>query len=134
MPPPEIPAVPDKFLRVREGFLLSGEGYKVLAVSPSPLALRVLPDSATGSEVWRVFSMHTPGLRFLGITPGFYPGVTRPVRSILRPRFSSIIPGFYPGFTIRYYFQGPARPKRLFPYGDPLFLVSFNTVALQFAN
>ena len=48
--------------------------------------------------------MYTPGLRSLGITPGFYPGVTGPVGSVLRPRFSSIIPGFYPGFATRYYF------------------------------
>ena len=48
--------------------------------------------------------MHTPRLRSLGITPGFYPGVTGPVGSVLGPRFSSIIPGFYPGFTTGYYF------------------------------
>ena len=45
-----------------------------------------------------------------------------------------IIPGFYPGFTTGYYFQGPARPKRLLPYNSLPFLISFNTVALQFAN
>ena len=78
--------------------------------------------------------MYAPGLRSSGIAPGFYPGVTKPVRSVLKPQFSSIIPGFYPGFTAGYYFQGPARPKRLLSYGGPPFLVSFNTVTLQFAN
>ena len=81
-----------------------------------------------------MFSIHTPGLRSSGITPGFYPGITRPVGSVLRPRFSSIIPGFYPGYTTGYYFQGPARPERLLPYNGPPFLISFNTVTLQFAN
>ena len=66
--------------------------------------------------------MHTPRLRSSSITPGFYPGITKPVRSVLRPRFSSIIPGFYPGFATGYYFQGPARPKRLLPYGGLPFL------------
>ena len=47
--------------------------------------------------------MHTPRLRSLRITPGFYPGVARPVGSIPRPRFLSIIPGFYLEFTTGYY-------------------------------
>ena len=78
--------------------------------------------------------MHAPRLRSSGITPGFYPGITGPVKSVLKPRFSSIIPGFYPGFAIEYYFQGPARPKRLLSYSGLPFLVSFNAVTLQFAN
>ena len=41
-----------------------------------------------------------------------------------------IIPGFYPGFAAGYYFQGPARPKKLLPYGGLPFLVSFDAVAL----
>ena len=48
--------------------------------------------------------MHIPGLRSSKTTSGFYLGIIKPVRSILRPRFSSIIPGFYPGFTTGYYF------------------------------
>ena len=48
--------------------------------------------------------MHTPGLQFLRITPGFYPGITRPVKSVLGPRFLLIIPEFYPKFTAGYYF------------------------------
>ena len=51
-----------------------------------------------------MFFMHIPRLQSLKITPGFYPGVIRPVRSVLRPRFLLIIPGFYPGFTVEYYF------------------------------
>ena len=51
-----------------------------------------------------MFFVHAPGLRSLRITFGFYPGVTGPVRSVLRPRFLLIIPGFYLGFAIRYYF------------------------------
>ena len=74
--------------------------------------------------------MHIPGLRSLRITPGFYPGIIGPVRSILRPRFSLIIPGFYPGFATKYYFEGPARLKRLLSYNSLLFLVTFNTVML----
>ena len=87
-----------------------------------------------GSKLRRVFSMYIPRLRSLRITPGFYPGVTRPVRNIPRPRFSSIIPGFYPGSAAGYYFQGPARPKRLLPCGNLPFSISFNAVTLQFAN
>ena len=48
--------------------------------------------------------MYIPGFRSLKITPGFYPGITRPVRNVLRLRFLSIIPGFYPGFATEYYF------------------------------
>ena len=48
--------------------------------------------------------MYIPGFQSLGIIPGFYPGVIRPVRSVLRPRFLLIIPGFYPGFSAGYYF------------------------------
>ena len=48
--------------------------------------------------------MHTPGFRSLRITSVFYPGIIRPVKSILRPRFLSIIPGFYPELTTGYYF------------------------------
>ena len=81
-----------------------------------------------------MFSVHTPGLRSSGITPGFYPEVARPVGSVLGPRFSSIILRFYPGFAAGYYFQGSTRPKKLFLYGSLLFLVSFNAVTLQFAN
>ena len=84
-----------------------------------------------------MFSVHTPGLRSLRITPGFYPGIAGPVRSIPRPRFSSIIPGFYPGFATGYYFQGLARPVRLLPYNYLPFLVFFfffDAVTLQFAN
>ena len=51
-----------------------------------------------------MFFIHAPGLRSLRITPGFYPGVTGPAKSVLRPRFLSIIPGFYPKFTTGYYF------------------------------
>ena len=51
-----------------------------------------------------MFFVHVPRLRFLKITPGFYPGVTRQVGSVLRPRFLSIIPGFHPGFAAGYYF------------------------------
>ena len=68
--------------------------------------------------------MRAPGLRSSGITPGFYPGVTRPAGSVLRSRFSSIIPGFYPGFATGYYFQGLTRPERLLPYGGPPFSIS----------
>ena len=78
--------------------------------------------------------MHIPRLRSSKITPGFYPGIARPVGSVLRPRFLSIIPGFYPRFTIGYYFQGPACPKRLLPYSVLPFLVFFNIIALQLAN
>ena len=74
--------------------------------------------------------MRALGLRSSGITPGFYPGITGPVKSILRPRFSSIIPGFYPGFTTGYYFQGPARPERLLSYSNLPFLISFNIIML----
>ena len=74
--------------------------------------------------------MHTPGLRCLGIAPGFYPGVARPVKSVPRPRFLSIIPGFYPGFAVGYYFQGLARPERLLPCDGLPFSNSFNAVAL----
>ena len=70
-----------------------------------------------------MFSVHAPGFRSSRITPGFYPGVTRPVKSVPRPRFSSIIPGFYPGFATGYYFQGPARPERLLLYDNLPFLV-----------
>ena len=51
-----------------------------------------------------MFFIHAPGLRSLRITPGFYPGITGPVKSVPRPRFLSIIPGFYLGFTTGYYF------------------------------
>ena len=51
-----------------------------------------------------MFFVHTPGLRSLRIIPGFYPGIIRPVRSVLGPRFLSIVPGFYPGFAAGYYF------------------------------
>ena len=74
--------------------------------------------------------MRTPGLRFLGITPGFYLGIAGPVGSVLRPRFLSIIPGFYPGFAVGYYFQGITRPKRLLLYGGLPFLVSFDVIVL----
>ena len=81
-----------------------------------------------------MFFIHALRFRSLGITPGFYLGVIKPVKSILGPRFLSIIPGFYLGFITGYYFQGPTRLKRLLPYGNPPFLISFNAVTLQFAN
>ena len=81
-----------------------------------------------------MFFIHAPGFQSLRITPGFYPGVIKPVKSVLRPRFLLIIPGFYPGFAIGYYFQGLTRPKRLLLYSGLSFLVSFNAIALQFAN
>ena len=87
-----------------------------------------------GSKLRRVFSMYIPRLQSSRTTPGFYPGITGPVKSIPRPRFSSIIPGFYPGFTTEYYFQSLTRPVRLLPYGGLPFSISFNTVTLQFAN
>ena len=78
--------------------------------------------------------MHISRLQSLRITPGFYPGITGPVGSVLRPRFSSIIPRFYSGFAAGYYFQGLTRLKRLLSYSGLPFLVSFDTVTLQFAN
>ena len=74
--------------------------------------------------------MYTPGLRFLRITPGFYLGIAKPVKSILRPRFLSIIPGFYPGFVAGYYFYGLTRLKRLLLYNGLPFLISYNAVIL----
>ena len=71
-----------------------------------------------------MFSVRAPGLRSLGIAPGFYPGVTGPAGSVLRPRFLSIVPGFYPGFAVGYYFQGLTRPKRLLPCGGLPFSIS----------
>ena len=70
-----------------------------------------------------MFFVRAPGLRSLGIAPRFYPGVTGPARSVLRPRFLSIIPGFYPGFAAGYYFQGLTRLERLLLCGGPPFSI-----------
>ena len=96
------------------------------------------PPNSTGSskdsKLLLISSVRIPRLRFLKITPGFYPGIARPIKSILIPQFLLIIPGFYSGSATGYYFQGLARPERLLPYSDLPFSVSSNTAALQFAN
>ena len=74
--------------------------------------------------------MHIPGFRSLRITPGFHSGVTRPVKSVLIPRFLSIVPRFYLGFITGYYFRGFICLERLFPHSGSLSPVSFNAIML----
>ena len=111
-----------------------GGGLKISAIPPTLLIPRRSPGSAKCSELLPMFFIHIIRFLSLRITPGFYPGIIKPVRNILRPRFLLIIPKFYPGFITGYYFRGPARLKRLLLYSGLPFLISFNAVTLQFVN
>ena len=53
--------------------------------SPTLLIPHGSPGSAKGSELLLISFIRVPGFQSLRITPGFYPGTTRPVKSVLMP-------------------------------------------------